>query len=208
MYKIVLCNLTPRGMNEMITQDGRNGARGIMKDRIIELLGNGIPATNVAEALGVSDSYISQIMSEEGVMEQVQAKRAVRFSKFADRDDFLEQAEEAALKRAAYLIPFMTKAGEAARVYSMLNNAKRKTSMQNANTAAPSTIVNLNIPTTARVNFTMSSDKQVIEVAGRSMVTMPAKTLAQKLEERNTKRMLEMAVPTELIPKTLVATKL
>lgn len=180
-----------------------------MRDRIIEMLGNGIPATNVAAALGVDDSYISQVVSEDGVQEEVTVLRAARFSHFAARDAKLEQFEEAALDRMGKLIPFITKSGEAARVYGVLNAAKRKTTDVNSSNAAPSSIVVLAIPESARVQLTLSSDKQVIEVAGRSMVTMQAKTLAQRLEDRNAVRMLEMQLPENLpfIPRSLVSQK-
>lgn len=181
-----------------------------MRDRIIEMLGNGIPATNVAAALGCSDSLVSQILSEEGVSEQVSSLRAARFQEFAEQDSSLEAAEQIALNKVKALIPFMTKPSEAARVYGILNAAKRKTGAAANNTGLPNTIVQLQLPEAARVSFTLSSDKQVVEIEGRSMATMPAKSLASRLEQRTAARLLATPIPSTLldVPKTLVSTKL
>lgn len=180
-----------------------------MKDRIIEMLGNGIPATAVAAALGCTDSYISQLLTEDGVVEQVQALRAVKFQEYAEQDARLETAEQKALNKIESLIPYITKPSEAARVYGILNAAKRKTGVHATQNSQVGTVVQLNLPQAAVVSFTLTSDKQVVEVEGRSMVTMPAKSLAARLEQRNAARLLTADVPKFLdVPQSLVASKL
>lgn len=165
-----------------------------MKDRIIEMLGNGIPAGAVAAAIGCSDSFVSQVLAEPGVAEQVQGLRAARFQEFAEQDATLETAEERALAKVASLIPFITKPAEAVRVYSVLNSAKRKTGQAISNTPT-GTIVQLQLPEQARVAFTISSDRQVVEIEGRSMATMPAKSLADRLQQRQAARLLDAPPP-------------
>ena len=180
-----------------------------MQDRIVEMLGNGIPPANVAIALGCSESLVSQVLSQDGVSEQVTALRAARFAEFAEHDTSIETAESKALKRLDSLIPFITKPAEAARVFGILNGAARKTGAAAGATASPSTVVQLNLPKAAQVSFTLTTDKQVIEVEGRSMVTMPAKSLAARLEQRNAARLLDLKVPQLLdVPATLVSAKL
>jgi hypothetical protein len=171
-----------------------------MKDRIIELLGKGISAVQVASAVGCDDSYISQLLSEPGVSEQVQALKATHFAKYAEQDASLDDAEARALQRVSQLLDFATRPAEAVRIFGILNAAKRRTSdtLQNAQPVAQT--VQLDLPAAARVRFTLTTDRQVIEVEGRSMTTMPAKSLAAQLEQRNAARLLATDVPSMLLP--------
>lgn len=170
-----------------------------MKDRIIELLGRGIQAPAVALAVGCDESFISQIMSAPENVERVQALKAANFEKFTDLDDTLDQAEGLALSRVAQLIPFASRLGEAVAAYRVLNSAKRKTGgAADAITMSPSTIVNINLPESARVAMTMDANRQVIEVDGRPLLTMPSKNLANLLEARRATQLLEMQIPKTL----------
>ena len=169
-----------------------------MREKIIEMLGKGIPATQVASAVGCEDSYISQLLSEPGVTEEVTSLKATHFSKYLEQDGKADDAEAMALKKLTSLIPFITRPAEAARAYAVLNAAKRKT-VDNVASALPvQAVVSLELPAATRVRFTVTHDKQVIEVEGRSMTTMPAANMAQKLAQRHASRLLTADVPTTL----------
>jgi hypothetical protein len=170
-----------------------------MKDKIIEMLGRGITPTQVSLAVGCDDSYISQLMSDENIALQVANLRASHFSNYVAQDRELDTAEEEALTRLKHLVPFITKPSEAARVYSVLNAAKRRTADSSAIASAPAQTVMLEIPQAARVSFTLTVDRQVIEVQGRSMTTMPAKSLAAQLDQRNAQRLLDSKIPSTLL---------
>jgi hypothetical protein len=171
-----------------------------MKDRIIELLGKGISAIQVASAVGCDDSYISQLLNEPGVTEKVQALKAEHFAKYAEQDATLDKAEAAALEKVSTLLPFVTRPSEAVRMYGILNAAKRRTSDSLQSSQVIAQTVQLDLPAAARVRFTITQDKQVIEVEGRSMTTMPAKSLAAQLEQRNAARLLTTDIPSVLLP--------
>lgn len=166
------------------------------------MLGKGIPATQVASAVGCDDSYISQLLASEGVLDRVTQLKAEHFSHFVAQDAKVDDAEAAALQKIESLIPFITRPAEAVRVFGVLNAAKRRTtdSLQNANAVAQT--VALELPSAMRVRFTVTHDKQVIEIEGRSMTTMPAKSLAARLEQRNAARMLTSEIPA-ILPFTV-----
>lgn len=162
------------------------------------MLGKGIPATQVAAAVGCDDSYISQLLAEEGVFEKVSQLKAEHFSHYMAQDGKIDDAEAEALKKVASLVPFITRPAEAVRVFGVLNAAKRRTADSISNAQAVAQTVALDLPAAARVRFTITQDKQVIEIEGRSMTTMPAKSLAARLEQRSAARMLTSDVPTTL----------
>ena len=169
-----------------------------MKDKIIEMLGRGIPAIQVASAVGCEDSYISQLMSDEAIALRVSELKAVHFSHYVEQDARLDSAEEKALSRLTHLVDFITKPGEAARVYATLNAARRRTTDHVGQGNAPAQTVILELPEASRVRFTMSSDRQVVEIEGRSLTTMPAKSLAAQLEQRTAARLLSTSIPSML----------
>lgn len=167
-----------------------------MKERIIELLGRGIPAVNVAMAVGCDESYVSSLMADETLRAEVSALKAAHFEKFTELDDSLNAAEEASLTKLKHLIPFITKPSEAARVYSVLNAAKRRTAdVASSSRDTPSTIVNLELPAAARVSFITDMNRQVIEIDSRPLVTMPAQQLVAVSEKKRAARLLELSVP-------------
>jgi len=173
-----------------------------VKEQIQKLLSNGLSQTQAAAAVGCDDSYVSQLMAEEEFASAVAAGRAAKTAKFIEADETLEDAESAALKRVKALIPMITKPVEAARVFSVLNAAHRRASegaaSQNQESGDVVTLVLPKAATKLHVAIELSSDKQVIDVEGRSMVTMPAKTLAQRLEARKTEQILDVAAPMKL----------
>lgn len=170
-----------------------------MKERIIEMLGRGIPATQVAMAVGCDDSYISQLMADEGIAAKVQAAKSEHFAAYMEQDKAADDAEASALARLAALIPFITKPSEASRVYRDLNAAKRRTVEQISNAAPVAQTVQIDMPEVARVRLTMTHDRQVIEIEGRALTTMPAKSLAARLEQRNAARLLAADVPATML---------
>jgi hypothetical protein len=167
-----------------------------MKERIIELLGRGIPAVNVAMAVGCDESYISQIVSQPGVADQISAMKMAHFAEFTELDDSVNEAEKAALTKLKQLVPFITKPAEAARVYSVLNAAKRRTAdVANSSRDTPSTIVSIELPQAARVAFITDTNRQVIEIDSRPLVTMPAQSLVALSEQKRAAKLLDMRVP-------------
>jgi hypothetical protein len=170
-----------------------------MRDRIIEMLGKGIPATQVASAVGCDDSYISQLLSQPGVIDKVTEMRAAHFSSYLAHDQKTDDLEAIALDRVATLIPFITRPAEAVRVYQVLNAAKRRTVDSASQAQAVAQTISLELPTASRVRFTLTQDRQVIEIEGRSMTTMPAKSIAAQLEQRNAARLLSADIPTKLM---------
>lgn len=162
------------------------------KDKIIELLGAGISAVQVASACSVDESYISQLLSDDAINARVQALRVARASKYVEHDDSIETAEKNALALIARNLEnsFTLKPMEVLKHFQVLNAARKKTD-GSSNAAVPqSTVVTLHIPAAAAVQFKMTTDKQVVEIEGRSMNTMPASAVNKLLRERKAKAQL------------------
>jgi transcriptional regulator with XRE-family HTH domain len=179
-----------------------------VKEQIRDLLGCGMSASEVAAACGCDPSYVSQLLSDEAFAIEVQALRAEKTAKFIALDEKLDNYEEQALDKMGQLIPFTTRAGEAARIYSVLNGARRRASAASAAAQQPAQTVTINLPAATHVQFVLSSDKQAVEVAGRSLTTMPARSLAARLEARRAQELLDVKVPEALPLSSKIAASL
>lgn len=164
-----------------------------MKDRIIELAGNGTPSVAIASVLGCDPSYVSQVLGEEQAAAQVAEMRAAKAVKRQEHDEGIEAAEKIALQRIHALIPFETNIVRAAKVFQVLNGAKKTTDLSNNTTPQAGAIVTLSLPAAAHVHFKLTSDSQVIEIEGRSMVPMQSHQVAKQLRQMQATRLLESA---------------
>jgi transcriptional regulator with XRE-family HTH domain len=177
-----------------------------MKEQIISLLGEGLSTTQVATAVGCDPSYVSQILNDEASHQEVMALRAENFAKYVTHDNNIVSAEEAALKKVQDLVGFISKPSEAAKVFGILNAAKKRTQESAQNATAPATIVNITLPQQAAVAFTVNTEKQVVEIEGRNMATLPAKNLVQRLQQKQAAALLDNApkIPRSFSVPTIV----
>jgi transcriptional regulator with XRE-family HTH domain len=160
-----------------------------MRDKIIEMLKHGLSQTVVASAVGCSDGYVSQILAEEGVREDIALAKIGDLERAVKVDTKIDDIEDLVLERLRNLAPFITRASEAARVFETLNSAKRKVpEVSGINSTPTAPLVQINISQQAAVAFKLSADQQVVEVDGRSMATLPSRVLANRLKEIQTSR--------------------
>jgi len=174
---------------ENTTQAGTLQLNGI-QERVKDLLAAGVSQVQVASAVGVSESYISQLMENEEFRDEVIRARGEAALEDVKADEETDDIEGIARRKIKQLLPFENNVMKVLKVYQVMNNAKRKTepAQQLQNTAG--VIVNITLPQRAIVDFKLTSDRQVVEVAGRSMATLPSNVLHQKLRQEQANRLL------------------
>lgn len=154
-----------------------------LADRIIDMLGQGLPGNVIASAVGCDPSYISQLMENEDTRTIVAEKRAVRAEAGLQRDAKWDKVEDLALDRAISMLPLLTKPSELVRVATLANAAKRRSTEVAGINDSTAPVVTLNLPQAAVVNFQMNVNSQVIAVDGRSMQALPTNKLAKMVEQ-------------------------
>jgi DNA-binding CsgD family transcriptional regulator len=169
-----------------------NAPLNASEEQVFNLLASGLNAAMVASTLSLSESYISQLLSQSDFRDRVTSARLAKNKGLVERDDKLELTEAKALERLALLLPMVVKPLEAARIYQTLNSAKRTTSLPaNSSTAGGATVV-LNLPKSASVQFTLTHDtNQVLEVDGRSMAPLPASRVKELMTEKSMVRIAQ-----------------
>jgi transcriptional regulator with XRE-family HTH domain len=165
------------------------------QQRILELLGAGASQSQVAMAVGVEDSYVSQLMANEDFRSGVQALRAEAAAKHAATDAKIDNIEDIAWKRIESLVPMETNLMKLLKVATAANAAKRKSGGNAVTAPATAQIVNIQLPQSAVVEFKMTPDRQVVEISGRSMNTMSSAKVHAALREKRAKELVEDVTP-------------
>lgn len=166
-----------------------------MKDKIKELLGLNLPNNVVASAVGVSEGYISQLLSEDIFRMEVAELRIKNTLEHANRDKKYDSLEDKMLQRLEEKLDAGTsflKPQEILVAIKVLNGAKRRAAPAelNSQAATPGMVLNLQLPESSAfaAKFIVNGENQVIEIAGKSVATMSAKGVLKQLEDmhRNT----------------------
>lgn len=156
------------------------------KGRILELLGNGMSPEVVATAAGVTPSYISQLLSEEEFSKQVVQLRFNNLQAATARDKQYEDLEDKLIAKLQDLLPMMYKPHEVLRAIAIINKTVRRGASAPENMTINNTVVNLTLPTKIVNNFIKGANNQIVEVAGKTLVTIPSQDLAKLATGVNT----------------------
>ena len=156
-----------------------------MKDKILSMLGNGIPAVVVAASCGVTPGYISQLQADSDFAERLANLKVTSLTKQTDRDEKLDRLEDAAILKMEELLPYATKPMEVTRIFQTLNAAKRRGLNNQDVPVASLQVITLNMPMQVINNFKLTEKREVIEVNDRALVTMQGSSLLKIVEQRN-----------------------
>jgi hypothetical protein len=155
-----------------------SGMSTATRDKIIGYLGRGVSPLVTATSCGVTPAYVSQLLEEESVREEIALKRASLLEDALAADSTLERIEKAALKQVEAKMPFVRTAIEAVKIAATLNGMKRKAaSTDQTSDALAAQQVTILLPRAASVNLKINENNQVIEVEGRTMAPLPSKAL-------------------------------
>lgn len=154
------------------------------KEQIISMLAQGIPTSQIAAALGVDDSYISQLKADPEVQQQVAEQAAAATVKDLAFDELLESAEEKALERIEKNVHFANM-GQALAAFRVLNGAKkRREASLIALSGTTAVTVNLTLPAINIVNYTTNRNNEIVEVEGKTMISASVRSLDSILAQR------------------------
>ena len=79
------------------------------EERALTLLGQGVPPTAVANALGVDPSRITQLLGDETFASRVVEKKFEALSRHNERDSAIDSLEDRLLEKLRDCLPFMTR---------------------------------------------------------------------------------------------------
>lgn len=159
-------------------------ARNATDTRALALLGSGLNAASVSMALGVSESYISQLMSQEGFKEEVTALRYEALNKHNARDVAYDSIEDKLIKQLSDNLPLMQRPMEILRAITVINGAKRRGQSAPEQLVNSTQVVNLLMPVSITQKFTTNVNNQVMRAGEQTLETIQSGTLLRAAKQR------------------------
>lgn len=132
--------------------------------KALDLLGSGVQPVQVAAAIGVSESYISQLLADEQFQLAVAQKRYDSLLAASERDASYDAIEDELLQKLKTSLAFMTKTGEILAAIKVINGAKRRGASSTVGASSQSQVVQLVLPAGVRARFAQDAQGQVVEV--------------------------------------------
>jgi hypothetical protein len=151
--------------------------------KALTLLGQGLPAVAVAAALGVTESRISQLVSDPEFAAQVAELRFANLSKHSSRDAEYDSLEDSLIEKMKDLLPLMYKPMEVLKAISVINAAKRRGVSAPETLTSQSQVVQLIMPTQILQQFTTNIHNQVVKTGEIDLVTIQSHSMKKLLQD-------------------------
>lgn len=171
--------------------------------RVMKLLGAGLLPAEAARAVGVDDSYISQLQKEVSFTAQVSELVKKAFSDQSEIDNNYTDIERVLSKKLRAGAEMMFNPDQILRTLKFANEAKRKLATANINpdgsnnsgngndNRSPVTLI---LPIQILNNFTVSPNNEIIAVGEEQLTTLPSGNI-NKLVEKYKENLKNTVVP-------------
>ena len=144
----------------------------LTRSRALELLGMGVIATQVAAALGVDISRISQLLSEEAFAAKVAELRFSNLRKHTERDTKYDGLEDTLIEKLGDCLPLMHRPMEILKAIQVINSAKRRGASAPEHITNQNQIIQLNVPSALIEKFRVNINNQVTIAGNQSLETI------------------------------------
>ena len=155
-----------------------------MKDRIQKLLGQGLSPKLVASAVGCDESYISQLLQDQGFALNVAEARCKEIEVIRERDIKYDTLEDQLIKKLEDILPIMLRPREILHAPQVINQARRRSEeFLMDKSAAPSitNVVVLSIPEKVVKQFELNHSNQIVSIEGRPLIPVSTNSLLTEL---------------------------
>lgn len=141
--------------------------------KILSLLGKNIQSSVVATAVGVSESYVSQLLSDENFAQEVTALRTQVLESYTERDASYDSIEDKLLVKLDSAVTYMTKPSEILAALKVVGNAPRRgidpTQRSGAGVTNHNTVIHVELPAQLIASFKSNALGQVVEAEHTSL---------------------------------------
>jgi len=162
--------------------------------KALTLLGNGHPNHVVAQATGLSDSRISQLLSEDWFSNKVKELRYQSLLKHNELDETYDYIEKELAEKLKGQLGLMFRPAEIVSTLSKVNAFKRRGVSSPENIVTQQPAMSLVMPTMIIQHFTKTINNQVVEVGDMPLATIQPGQL-QRLHQNGTQPRIAQAPP-------------
>ena len=160
------------------------------EERALQLLGSGVLPATVALALGVTESRISQLLSDPNFADSVAQLRFENLQKHNKRDNELDALEDTLIEKFKASMALMFRPEQILRALQVINAAKRRGQAAPEAITQQQSVVNLVMPVQIIQKFTTNINNQVVQTGDQKLITVQSGALLDKV--RNTAAVKEL----------------
>lgn len=169
--------------------NAHTNARTLTEERALVLLGSGVAPAMVAASLGVSESLISQLLSNDAFATEVAELRFESLQKHNRRDSDYDKLEDALLEKMQDCVPLMHRPMEILKAISVVNAAKRRGQSTPESITNKQQVIQLQIPVQVINKFSTNLSGQVTSITDsenvtQQLITIQSGALGTLLKER------------------------
>lgn len=173
-----------------------------MEENILQLLAQpNITQADVAAVLDVTEGYVSQIVNTPEFQTKLSKVKVASLAAETAHDTKLANTETKALEKVSQMLDYVTKPIEAAKIFQVLNNAKRRGATEAEKQTvinSQNTVVMLQLPSIIKQKFTTNTNNEVVQIGDRPMVTMDSQLLLTKIKEQQNEQPTDTAMVTTI----------
>lgn len=155
-----------------------------VRDKALKLLGYGGSVVSVAAACGVTESDISQYLSDPEFAAAVAELRYEAQSKHNARDEKLDSLEDSLIEKLETLKDLMIRPMEVLKALQIVNAAKRRGASSPEVLATQQQVVSLTIPVFVTQRFSTNIHNQVVVAGNQELVTIPSNDLINTVKQK------------------------
>lgn len=181
-------------------------SRSQKEQRAIKLLGGGQPAVVVAQAVGVTESRVSQWMADASFAAEVTELKFHSLQKFNEMDDQYDSMEKKLGKQLEEQLPMLMRPMEILKALAVVNAMKRRGQSAPEQITTQSQVVNLLMPNVIIQKFTTNVNNQVIHAGGQTLETIQGSTLLANAKAKQAE-MSKLGLGLNNEPPTYTATR-
>jgi NADPH:quinone reductase-like Zn-dependent oxidoreductase len=142
------------------------------QQRALALLSTGISATQVAAAIGISDSAISQMVADPEFASQLVDAKFINLSKHTERDTATDALESKLLNKLDKTVDMIINPMQILKAYQIVNAAKRRAQQSDSILQNQAPTVSITVPVLIANQFTTDVNNQAISIGEHSLVTI------------------------------------
>lgn len=157
----------------------------IDKEKVKQFLGSGLSPAVVASAVGCEQQYINQLLEDEAFFNEVSLLKLKNLTAHTQRDQNIDEIEDGLLERLKNAVNenLFYKPHDILKAFAVVNASKRRGVQASPDASASQQVIALTIPVQVINQFKTTPTGEVIEVEGKTLVTMPSHALLGKLSE-------------------------
>jgi len=182
--------------------------KGTLIGRALELLGSNVPQEAVASALGVTASYVTQLLSDENFAAAVTKLKYEALQEHTARDSAYDSLEDTLLTKLERAMPLMMRPADILGAIKVINGAKRRGLDSKESLVTQQNIVSIVMPVQIVQEFTTNTMNQVVKAGEQDLITIQSgdlrKQVETKLEELEAPKQLPEAEETKLLESNTI----